>query len=93
MTVATTATGVAVLAVNSGRVAVLLKSLSTNTETIYLKVDSSATVLTSSNGFPLAPGESFTLAPRKDGNGPVWRDAVRAITAANTADLRYVELS
>ena len=97
----TTTGGVSVLASNGNRRAALVKAPSANTATVYIKFDSSATVLSTSNGYPLEPGDEIILAGRAHGgavgdkapggSAEHWC-AVLAIVAAGTQNLRVVEL-
>ena len=78
----------------------LVKSLKSNTATVFLKLDDSATTLTTGNGWPLEPGEAFTIVNNRF-SGPVGSPsmgveywcAVSGITTAGTADIRFVEVT
>ena len=82
-----TSTKSTLLPANIKRRSVMLGNLS-STVTVYIKADSSATVLTASNGVPLFPNAVLTL--NCDPN--LWRDPIEGITASGTADVRVMEL-
>ena len=85
--VSVTSTKTALLAANIKRRSVVLGNCS-STVTVYLKADSSATVLTASNGIPLFPNAVLTF--NCDPN--LWRDPIEGITASGTADVRVMEV-
>lgn len=101
VSVDTTSGGVSVLAKNGNRRAALIKAPIGNTATVYVKFDSSATALTTSNGYPLEPGDELILAGRSmggsvgdkmpGGTSEHWCE-VKAIVATGTQNLRVVEL-
>lgn len=88
-----------VLATNYKRRVMFIKSVKTNASTIYLKLDDSETVLTTSNGFPLEAGESIIIVNNKY-TTPIGQSApnteywcgVSAIVPAGTAEIRYSEM-
>ncbi len=92
VTVDTTAGGVTIQAANGNRRGVFVKSLATNSVTVFLKFDASSTALTAANGWPLAPGESLILLREASiaGDNPVYD--VKGITASGSADIRTQEL-
>lgn len=81
-----------ILADNRNRRAFALKSLSTNTDTIYLKFDGSTTALTTANGYPLAAGESLIVGSGIGLSGVDAGFAIKGIVATTTCDLRVQEL-
>jgi hypothetical protein len=92
VTVDTTAGGVTIQTANANRKALFVKSLATNTQTVFLKFDASATPLTAANGYPLGPGEEivFTRETSVPGDPAVYE--VKGITSAASADIRTQEL-
>ena len=87
-TVSVTTTKTTLLPAGIRRRSVLLANTST-TVPVYLKLDSSVTVLTAANGFPLAPGGTMVLSTIPD----EWRDPIEGITASGTADVRVTEIN
>jgi len=91
VTVDTTAGGVTILAANGNRRQAIVKSLPTNTQTVFLGFDAAGTTLTAAIGLPLAPGETMTIdrEPANAGNPNVY--AIKGITSSGTADIRVQE--
>lgn len=55
-------------------------------ETIFLKYDGDAAVLTPANGWPVPANTWYNLD--NDGSKPIFNKAVKAITASGTAEIR-----
>ena len=98
-TVTVTASVTPIVATNTARRALFLKSMKTNTATVFLKLDNGATVLTAANGSPLEPGESLTLINNRfsgpvgvPSNGVEYWCAISGITSASSCDIRFSEI-
>lgn len=92
VTVGTTAGGDTIQAANGNRRAVFVKSLATNTQTVFLKFDASSTALTAANGWPLAPGEGLVITRDSPIPGDPAVYEVKGITSSGSADIRTQEL-
>ena len=96
----TTIGGVVIIPQNLNRRGVMVKSLKSNANTVFLRLDGSSTTLTAANGYPLEPGESICIIDEHF-TGPLgvavvrsqyWCE-VRGITTVGTSDIRWVELT
>lgn len=91
VTVDTTAGGTLILAANGNRRQAIVKSLATNTQTVYLSFDAAATAPTAAIGLPLAPGDTLTIDRESSVAGNCNVYAIKGITASGSADIRVQE--
>lgn len=70
------------LAAEAARTSFVVSNPASNSNTIYIKYDSSATAVTTSNGIPLPPGSSFSYTATGAANSA--RNRITAIAASNT---------
>lgn len=76
------------------RLVLLIKAPSTNAGVIYIKIDSSLTVLSAANGYPLNPGEGLPISiGRTDGRANPLPNVLVAMSTNGTDELHVTELS
>lgn len=92
VSVDTTVGGTEILPANGNRKTAVIKSLLTNTQTVFLKFDASTTALTAANGVPLAPGESMTLERNPSIAGDPCVYQIKGITSSGSATISAQEL-
>jgi hypothetical protein len=88
----TTAGGTVLLNDNRARRGAFIKALKGNTDDVFLKFDNSATVLTSSVGWPLSAGESLIVMSDLGGSGYDAGFTIKAIAGSGTQNVRVHEL-
>lgn len=81
------------VAYNAARIVLLLKAPAANAGIIYVKIDSSPTVLSAANGYPISPGEVLPVsAGRSDGRANLFPNAVIALSTNGTDSLHATEI-
>jgi len=78
---------------NLQRLALIIKAPPGNSGVVYVKIDASATELSSANGYPLSPGEVLPVSVgRGDGRANLFPNALIAMSTNGTDSLHVTEL-